>query len=74
MLEGDRGRPHLSLFKFTACRYKLVAERGAINVLRGVSVALGVVGGTGVVPGSHEGPLGAITRPYGWNKCSGRFK
>lgn len=37
-------------------------------------MALGVVGGTGIVPGSHEGPLGAITRPYGGNKCSGRFK
>lgn len=74
MLEGDGGRPHLSLFKFTACRYELAVERGAINVLRGVSMALGVVGGTGVVPGSHEGPLGAITRPYGRNKCSGRFK
>lgn len=37
-------------------------------------VARGVVGGVGAVPGSHEGPLGAIARPYGWDKCSGRFK
>lgn len=71
----SRGRPHPSLFKFTACRFKLVVDRGTINVLWGVGYAAkGVVGGVGTVPGSHEGPLGAIARPYGWDKCSGRFK
>lgn len=33
-------------------------------------VAKGVVGGVGAVPGSHEGPLGAIARPYGWTSVA----
>lgn len=32
---GSRGRPHPSLFKFTACRFELVLDGGTINVLWG---------------------------------------
>lgn len=76
LTDRSRGRPHLSLFKFTACRFKLVVDGGAIDqrCTGGCAVAWGVVGGVGAAPGSHEGPLGAIVRPYGWDKCSGRFK